>query len=643
MRVNAKTVQNLIDSIPVVKLLSKNVGAAGAIGFIIQDFVLPLYGDYIFPIVLSLAGVGLVGFALWFFVFKIESSDNFSHLSFQSSIVCVLLSLVIFGFSFLSKALGGDEGRGFLGSQVGFVANLQDNANVYKEDSEALSKIAENYSEMQMQLATLNSQIADQMSENGQLDDDLKSQISEIMSSQTAISSNSGDSSRITQLEKELDIAYELLRQMSMNNQVLQSGDADDFKDQISKAKDDSIFSIIASLRFQINDLKNVSTTMLSDFQRLDKSAELAELKKLTLTIIEKEEELTKTIKESEKKANKTMRKELEDISSSIKKKNSKEDKENEKYLDEIVKTYEKVLSKVENRKSRKEDKNSEKMLTETQKEIDDLKNKLIEFESTKSDQENSESDEEINSLKTLISQLESYNEVQSTNVASFQQDTQSQMFELSNSMSLIAEEIGDLKAILVDRAGTLIPSNIDSDEVELTSTFVGNNTLMSEESQKLLAGIKSEEPNENAPDEVVTKAFNDEIKILDQQQSDLYYRKAQMLVISNQFEESLDNAFKVIELSPDRKDAYTLVGNIYMTAINRCGDIGEDQFSKKLVAIAAYNMYEKSEDTQKMNEAKMFFPTTEEIRQSGYSKNKPVDLNICWINEQITLLSKGE
>ena len=72
MRFNAKTVQNLIDSIPVVKLLSKNVGAAGAIGFIIQDFVLPLYGDFIFPIVLSLAGVGLVGFALWFFVFKIE-------------------------------------------------------------------------------------------------------------------------------------------------------------------------------------------------------------------------------------------------------------------------------------------------------------------------------------------------------------------------------------------------------------------------------------------------------------------------------------------------------------------------------------------------------------------------------------------
>ena len=74
----------------------------------------------------------------------------------------------------------------------------------------------------------------------------------------------------------------------------------------------------------------------------------------------------------------------------------------------------------------------------------------------------------------------------------------------------------------------------------------------MSEESQKLLAGIKSEEPNENAPDEVVTKAFNDEIKILDQQQSDLYYRKSQMLVISNQFEESLDNAFKVIAYDDD-------------------------------------------------------------------------------------------
>ena len=165
MKLNAKTVQNLIDSIPVVKLLSKNVGAAGAIGFIIQDFVLPLYGDFILPIVLSLASVGLIAFALWFFLFKIESSDNFNHLSFQASIVCVLLSVVIFGFSFLSKALGGDEGRGLLGSQVGFVANLQDNANVYQEDSEALAKIAENYSDMQMQLATLNSKIADQMSQ----------------------------------------------------------------------------------------------------------------------------------------------------------------------------------------------------------------------------------------------------------------------------------------------------------------------------------------------------------------------------------------------------------------------------------------------------------------------------------------------
>ena len=53
MKLNAKTVQDLIDSIPIVKLLSKNVGAAGAIGFIIQDFVLPLYGDFIVPIVLS--------------------------------------------------------------------------------------------------------------------------------------------------------------------------------------------------------------------------------------------------------------------------------------------------------------------------------------------------------------------------------------------------------------------------------------------------------------------------------------------------------------------------------------------------------------------------------------------------------------
>lgn len=637
MKLNAKTIQDLIDSIPIVKLLSKNVGAAGAIGFIIQDFVLPLYGDFIVPIVLSLAGAGLIAFALWYFIFKIDTSDNFNHVSFQASIVCVLLSMVIFGFSFLSKALSGEDGRGLLGSQVGFVADLQDNANVYKEDAAALAKIAENYSDMQMQLATLNNQIANQMSQNGQLDDDLKSQISEIMS--TSVPGNN-DSSRVTQLEKELDIAYELLRQMSMNNQVLQSDEKDNFKDRVQNAKNDSIFSIIGSLNTQIESLEEVSSSMLTDIKSLDKSAELAELKKLTLEIIEKEDQLTKTIQESEKRANKTMRKELDEISSSIKKRNNKGDKESGKYLDEIVNSYEKVLSKVENRKSRKDERNTEKQLADTQKEIDELKGKLVDYESSQSEDE---SNEELSSLKTLISQLESYNDVQTSNVQTLQQDTQSQIGELTSSMSQILNDITDLKAIIVN-SGNNIQSAPPNDEVEITSTFVGNNTLMSEESQRLLAGMSDNETdNQLTNDNVVAKAFNDEIKVLDNQQSDLYYKKAQMLIISNNFEESLDNAFKVIELSPERLEAYTLIGNIYMTAINRCSDIGEDQFSKKLVAIAAYKMYEKSQNNQKMNEAMMFFPTTDEIKSSGYSKTKSVDLNVCWVNEEITLLSKGD
>ena len=635
MKLNAKTVQDLIDSIPIIKLLSKNVGAAGAIGFIIQDFVLPLYGDFIIPIVLSLAGAGFVAFALWFFIFKIDTSDNFNHVSFQASIVCVLLSVVIFGFSFLSKALSGDDGRGLLGSQVGFVADLQDNANVYKEDSEALAKIAENYSDMQMQLATLNTQIANQMSQNGQLDDDLKSQISEIMSSSVP---GNNDSSRVSQLEKELDIAYELLRQMSMNNQVLQSDEKDDFKDRIQQAKNDSIFSIIGSLNSQIKDLENVSASMLSDLKSLDKSAELAELKELTLEIIEKEDQITKVIQESEKKANKAMRKELDEITSTIKRRGNRGDKENEKYLDEIVNSYEKVLSKVENRKSKRDERNTDKQLAETQKEIDELKGKLIEYETAQSE---NESNEDLSSLKTLISQLESYNEVQTSNVQNLQQDTQSQIGELTSSMSQILNDITDLKAMIVNSGNNIQNTN---DEVEITSTFTGNNTLMSEESQRLLAGMNNNEAeNQLETDNVVAKAFNDEIKVLNNQQSDLYYKKAQMLIISNSFEESLENAFKVIELSPERLEAYTLIGNIYMTAINRCSDIGEDQFSKKLVAIAAYKMYEKSQNNQKMNEAMMFFPTTDEIKNSGYSKSKSVDLNVCWVNEEITLLSKSD
>ena len=277
-------------------------------------------------------------------------------------------------------------------------------------------------------------------------------------------------------------------------------------------------------------------------------------------------------------------------------------------------------------------------VVRETKKVIDELKGKLIEYESAQSE---NESNEELSSLKTLISQLESYNEVQTSNVQNLQQDTQSQIGELTSSMSQILNDITDLKAMIVNSGNNIQNTN---DEVEITSTFTGNNTLMSEESQRLLAGMNNNEAeNQLETDNVVAKAFNDEIKVLNNQQSDLYYKKAQMLIISNSFEESLENAFKVIELSPERLEAYTLIGNIYMTAINRCSDIGEDQFSKKLVAIAAYKMYEKSQNNQKMNEAMMFFPTTDEIKNSGYSKSKSVDLNVCWVNEEITLLSKSD
>ena len=276
--------------------------------------------------------------------------------------------------------------------------------------------------------------------------------------------------------------------------------------------------------------------------------------------------------------------------------------------------------------------------MAETQKEIDELKGKLIEYETAQSE---NESNQELSSLKALISELESYNEVQTSNVQNLQQDTQSQIGELTSSMSQILNDITDLKAMIVNSGNNIQNTN---DEVEITSTFTGNNTLMSEESQRLLAGMNNNEAeNQLETDNVVAKAFNDEIKVLNNQQSDLYYKKAQMLIISNSFEESLENAFKVIELSPERLEAYTLIGNIYMTAINRCSDIGEDQFSKKLVAIAAYKMYEKSQNNQKMNEAMMFFPTTDEIKNSGYSKSKSVDLNVCWVNEEITLLSKSD
>ena len=72
--------------------------------------------------------------------------------------------------SSVSKAFSSDD-RGILASNVDFVAELQDNTNIYDENLVSLgrdiSRVSDQFSELQSDLSSLSDQIASQISEDG--------------------------------------------------------------------------------------------------------------------------------------------------------------------------------------------------------------------------------------------------------------------------------------------------------------------------------------------------------------------------------------------------------------------------------------------------------------------------------------------
>ncbi|MEQ8358495.1 MAG: hypothetical protein RH860_03340 [Cytophagales bacterium] len=94
--------------------------------------------------------------------------------------------------------------------------------------------------------------------------------------------------------------------------------------------------------------------------------------------------------------------------------------------------------------------------------------------------------------------------------------------------------------------------------------------------------------------------------------------------------------AFKTIQADPGQaKDAYSLIGDLYMNSYNDCK--ADNIVDSRAVYIAAYDMYSKAGNTEKMQNAKAQFPSIEEIFTQGKKEGDQVTIS-CWINETVQL-----
>ena len=361
-------IPEFIESVPVLRLFGKNLALNAGIAFVIQDFLIPLYSNYIVDIVIGLVVVGILLGSYWFFIFK-NKSKNFAHFSFQFAIVCIILSVMVGALSSVSKALSSDD-RGILASNVDFVAELQDNTNVYDEELQSLgrdiSKVSNQFSELQNDLSTLSEQISSQLTDEGNPlnNDEFLDKISTLIEEKSLTNNSTvvsvDDTEEVKELKKNLDIATELLRQVTLANVNLQKRDDDDTE----TLNADSLIYYIGDLKEDMSDLRNFSLQLLANTALADSRSELNtfkeetkkdldEFKLFTSKEIDEIKELAKEILNSNSKgsgkSDNNFSKELKDLSKAMEKSNSKVSTIDEGYLEEIVETYQELAEKIDN------------------------------------------------------------------------------------------------------------------------------------------------------------------------------------------------------------------------------------------------------------------------------------------------------
>ena len=364
-------IDDFISSVPVLRLFAKNLALNAGIAFVIQDFLIPLYSNYIFTIVTSLLLFSVIALVYWYILFK-DKNKNFAHFSFQIFAVCVIFAVMIGALSSVSKALSNDD-RGILASNVDFVADLQDNTNIYDENIVSLgrdiSRVSNQFSELQSDLSSLSEQIPSQISDDGQDfdNDEFLDKISVLLDERKIVEGeNQNDTSEIIQLRKNLDIATELLKQVTLANVNLQTKGISENKDQ-STLSSDSILFYISELKSDINDLRNFSLQLLANSALSDTRVELKTLKDDTKNELENLKnftsleinEIKSLVNEilqidrssSNSSMDKNLSNEIKNLYEVIENKNfsSNSDAFDDEYLQEIVQTYESLAEKIDN------------------------------------------------------------------------------------------------------------------------------------------------------------------------------------------------------------------------------------------------------------------------------------------------------
>jgi tetratricopeptide (TPR) repeat protein len=139
----------------------------------------------------------------------------------------------------------------------------------------------------------------------------------------------------------------------------------------------------------------------------------------------------------------------------------------------------------------------------------------------------------------------------------------------------------------------------------------------------------------ENFFNESVTLATNAQDK------ADAYLLQGDILSQRGNKSGARESYRKASTADPSNKSAYEKIGDLYLGSFKDCAkqkSLAED----RLIYIAAYDMYAKAGDQQKMAQARAQFPSVAEIFELNWKEGDTKTIS-CWVGETVVLRTRGK
>ena len=119
-------------------------------------------------------------------------------------------------------------------------------------------------------------------------------------------------------------------------------------------------------------------------------------------------------------------------------------------------------------------------------------------------------------------------------------------------------------------------------------------------------------------------------------EKAEMYANIARIQAKNKQKSAARNSARRALSFDPAYKDAYKLVGDLYMGSFDDCKQ-EQSQVQDRAIFIAAYNEYRKAGNSAGMAAAKAQFPSIEDIFNEGKEEGQSLTIG-CWINVTVSL-----